>query len=147
MERPILKQPFRPHRSVSLPPGIMSAAMTNKNRVMAIWTPWTVGCRSWLMSLIMTFMFEPAKLQMNWARARGSSIRRSDGAILPVSTGFAIAQSSPSFSLRFRGAHEMPKIARPTVESSIQVQRSSDEREVGERLGEVADLFTGGIDL
>jgi hypothetical protein len=28
-------------------------------------TPWTVVSRSWLMSLIMTFMFEPAKLQMN----------------------------------------------------------------------------------
>jgi hypothetical protein len=27
-----------------------------------------------LMSLIMTFMFEPAKLQMNWASARGTSI-------------------------------------------------------------------------
>ena len=24
------------------------------------------------MSLIITFMFEPAKLQMNWARARGT---------------------------------------------------------------------------
>jgi hypothetical protein len=30
------------------------------------------------MSLIMTFMFEPAKLQMNWARASGISILRSD---------------------------------------------------------------------
>jgi len=30
------------------------------------------------MSLITTFMFEPAKLQMNWARASGSSILRSD---------------------------------------------------------------------
>jgi hypothetical protein len=28
------------------------------------------------MSLIMTFMFEPAKLQMNWARASGTSIFR-----------------------------------------------------------------------
>jgi hypothetical protein len=26
----------------------------------------------------MTFMFEPAKLQMNWARASGASIFRSD---------------------------------------------------------------------
>ena len=92
-----MKQRFRPHRSVSLPPGIMSAAMTSKNRVIAIWTPWTVVCRSWLMSLIMTFMLEPAKLQMNWARASGSSMRRSDGAIFPVSTGFAMSQFLPAF--------------------------------------------------
>jgi hypothetical protein len=26
--------------------------------------------------VIITFMFEPAKLQMNWARARGASTRR-----------------------------------------------------------------------
>src|SRR5580704_17600225 len=91
MESPIVKQRFRPHRSVSFPPGIMSAAMTNKNRVIAIWTPWTVVCRSSLMSLIMTFMLEPAKLQMNCARASGSSMRRSDGAIFPVSTEFAMA--------------------------------------------------------
>ncbi len=59
---------------------------------MAIWTPWTVVCRSWLMSLIMTFMFEPAKLQMNWARASGTSMRRSEGAILPDSTVLAISR-------------------------------------------------------
>jgi hypothetical protein len=32
------------------------------------------------MSLIMTFMFDPAKLQMNWASASGTSIFRSDEA-------------------------------------------------------------------
>jgi hypothetical protein len=32
---------------------------------MATWTPWTVVSRSSLMSVIITFMFEPAKLQMN----------------------------------------------------------------------------------
>src|SRR6516225_7748 len=52
--------------------------MTSRNRVMQTCTPWTVVCRSSLMSLIMTFMFEPAKLQMNWARASGTSIRCSD---------------------------------------------------------------------
>ena len=31
------------------------------------------------MSVIMTFMFEPAKLQMNWARASGTSILLKDG--------------------------------------------------------------------
>jgi hypothetical protein len=30
--------------------------------------------------LIMTFMFDPAKLQMNWAKASGTSIFRSDEA-------------------------------------------------------------------
>jgi len=35
--------------------------------------------RSVLMSVIMTFMFEPAKLQMNWARASGTSILLKDG--------------------------------------------------------------------
>ena len=43
---------------------------------MAIWTPWTVVSRSSLMSLIMTFMLEPAKLQMNCASASGTSICR-----------------------------------------------------------------------
>ena len=33
-------------------------------------TAWMVVFRSVLMSLIMTFMFEPAKLQMNWASAQ-----------------------------------------------------------------------------
>ena len=54
--------------------------MTSKNSVMQTCTPCTVVCRSRLMSLIMTFMFEPAKLQMNWASASGTSIRRSDPA-------------------------------------------------------------------
>ena len=60
-----MKHRFRPYRSVSLPPGIISAAMTSRKIVMAIWTPCTVVSRSSLMSLIITFMFEPAKLQMN----------------------------------------------------------------------------------
>jgi hypothetical protein len=30
------------------------------------------------MSVIITFMFDPAKLQMNWASARGTSITRND---------------------------------------------------------------------
>ena len=36
----------------------------------------TVVSTSLLMSLIITFMFEPAKLQMNWARASGTSTLR-----------------------------------------------------------------------
>ena len=46
---------------------------------MAICTPWTVVSRSVLMSLIITFMLEPAKLQMNWARASGTSTRPQTG--------------------------------------------------------------------
>ena len=45
--------------------------MISRNSVIASWTPWTVVSRSSLMSLIITFMFEPAKLQMNWASASG----------------------------------------------------------------------------
>ena len=39
--------------------------MINKKSVIAVCTPLTVVFRSLLMSLIITFMFEPAKLQMN----------------------------------------------------------------------------------
>ena len=78
-----MKHRLRPQRSVSLPQGIIKAAMTSRNKVMQTWTPWTVVCRSSLMSLIMTFMLEPAKLQMNWARASGISMLRSDAAVVP----------------------------------------------------------------
>ena len=46
--------------------------MISRNSVIAVCTPLTVVSRSWLMSLIITFMFEPAKLQMNCASASGS---------------------------------------------------------------------------
>ena len=54
---------------------------------MAICTPCTVVSRSLLMSLIITFMFEPAKLQMNWARARGTSARRNAPGGRPAAPG------------------------------------------------------------
>ncbi|MEU4508676.1 hypothetical protein AB0G05_04195 [Nonomuraea wenchangensis] len=54
----------------------MSTAMTSRNSVIVPCTPRTVVFRSAPMSLIITFMFEPAKLQMNWARASGASGRR-----------------------------------------------------------------------
>ena len=73
-----MKQRLRPHRSVSLPPGIIRAAMTSRKIVIAVCTPWTVVSRSSLMSLIITFMFEPAKLQMNWASASGTSSFRGE---------------------------------------------------------------------
>ena len=44
------------------------------------------------MSLIMTFMFEPAKLQMNWARASGTSTLRSD----PVTAGAGRGSHDPT---------------------------------------------------
>ena len=49
--------------------------MISRNSVIAVCTPFTVVSRSSLMSLIITFMFEPAKLQMNWASASGSRNR------------------------------------------------------------------------
>src|SRR3954463_2721321 len=72
-----MKQRLRPKRSVSLLHGIIRIAMTSRNSVIASCTPWTVVSRSSLMSLIMTFMFEPAKLQMNCANASGNRARRS----------------------------------------------------------------------
>jgi hypothetical protein len=66
-----MKHRFRPQRSVSLLQGIIRIAMISRNSVIAVWTPLTVVSRSSLMSVIITFMFEPAKLQMNWASARG----------------------------------------------------------------------------
>ena len=58
--RPAVRQRVRPYRSVSFPPGIINAAITNRNRVIATCTPCTVVFRSVLMSLIITFMLEPA---------------------------------------------------------------------------------------
>ena len=78
MVSPSRKHRFRPSRSVSFPHGIINAAITNRKSVMQTCTPWTVVCRSVLMSVIITFMLEPAKLQMNWAKARGTSIARRD---------------------------------------------------------------------
>ncbi len=63
--RPAVKQRLRPQRSVSLLHGIMRTAMISRKSVIVACTPWTVVSRSSVMSLIITFMFEPAKLQMN----------------------------------------------------------------------------------
>ena len=46
--------------------------------MIAVWTPFTVVSRSSLMSVIITFMFEPAKLQMNCASASGRINLRAD---------------------------------------------------------------------
>src|SRR5580765_6486392 len=81
-----MKHRFRPQRSVNLLPGIIKMAMIRRNKVIAVWTPCTVVFRSSLMSLIITFMFEPAKLQMNWASANGNNARRNAGDIRPPLT-------------------------------------------------------------
>jgi hypothetical protein len=60
-----MKQRFRPQRSVSLLHGIIRTAMISRKSVIVVWTPLTVVSRSLVMSLIITFMFDPAKLQMN----------------------------------------------------------------------------------
>jgi len=76
--RPPRKHRFRPQRSVSLLQGIISTAMISRKRVIVAWTPITDVSRSCVMSLIITFMFEPAKLQMNCASASGRISRRAD---------------------------------------------------------------------
>jgi hypothetical protein len=93
-----MKHRLRPQRSVSLPHGIIKAAMTSRNKVMQTCTPCTVVCRSSLMSLIMTFMLEPAKLQMNWARASGMSILRSDAAVACVPAAAVMTPASCSLA-------------------------------------------------
>src|SRR5436853_1039942 len=74
MESPRIKHFFRPIRSVSLLPRIISAAIVSRNSVIAVCTPCTVVPMSFAMLLIATFMFDPAKLHTNCAAASGSSI-------------------------------------------------------------------------
>ena len=62
--------------------------MITRKSVIVVCTPFTSVCRSWLMSLIITFMFEPAKLQMNWASASGARKARGEP------THFAVAAPS-----------------------------------------------------
>ena len=73
-----MKHLLRPQRSVSLLHGIIRIAMISKNRVIAVCTPFTVVSRSMLMSVIITFMFTPAKLRMNWACSSGRGNLRGD---------------------------------------------------------------------
>jgi hypothetical protein len=63
----------------------MKMAMTTRNTVITVCTPWTVVSRSALMSVSMTFMLEPAKLQMNCASANGTSMRLGDHERTPLS--------------------------------------------------------------
>ena len=88
-----MKHRLRPHRSVSLLHGIISTAMISRNSVIVVCTPFTSVFRSWLMSLIITFMFEPAKLQMNWASASGAMNARGELTQLavPAAAAFGVA--------------------------------------------------------
>src|SRR3954447_13639597 len=99
----MVKQRLRPQRSLSLLHGIMRIAMINKNRVIAAWTPCTVVSRSSVMSLIITFMFEPAKLQMNWASASGARNLRGEIAEAP----------DARFALKAPLASRLPLLRRP----------------------------------
>jgi hypothetical protein len=65
--------------------------MINKNSVIAVCTPFTVVSRSSLMSVIITFMFEPAKLQMNCASARGRINLRGDIPARPETRAWLVA--------------------------------------------------------
>ncbi len=89
---PPVRHRLRPHRSVSLLQGIIRIAMISRNRVMTVCTPFTSVFRSWLMSPIITFMFEPAKLQMNWARASGAISLRELRSASPEATPWAAAE-------------------------------------------------------
>ncbi len=60
MIRPRTKQRFRPQMSVSLLPGIISAAIVRVNSVIAVCTPATFVPRSLAIALIATFMFVAA---------------------------------------------------------------------------------------
>ena len=74
--------------------------MISRNSVIAVWTPFTVVSRSLLMSAIITFMFEPAKLQMNCAIASGRISRRADASGRSgVSASFTDAE--PSLMTRY----------------------------------------------
>jgi hypothetical protein len=69
--------------------GIIRIAIVSRNRVMTVWTPFTSVFRSLLMSPIITFMFEPAKLQMNWASASGAINLRELRSASPVARPWA----------------------------------------------------------
>src|SRR6266566_6762416 len=90
--------------------------MTSRKTVIAICAPCTVVFRSLLMSVIITFMFEPAKLQMNWASARGRINLLGDITARPeiraslAATGFSVTRSHDrnGVSARLRQQTESP---------------------------------------
>src|SRR5690242_20067168 len=119
--------------------------MTSRKTVIATWTPWTVVSRSSLMSLIITFMLEPAKLQMNWARARAASARPCPVGRAGLAVSFTcIAAARVLFGHREAVSRRMPVVvvARAglcLLQLLVECHRRGDEGEMGERLGEVAE--------
>src|SRR5690606_37897233 len=111
--------------------------MTSRNSVMATCTPWTVVSRSRLMSLIITFMFEPAKLQMNCARASGTSTRRTVVAGVAALAVSAMRRRHGSLGRRHPGGVERP----------VGAEDGGDEGPVGGGLREVGDRPPGRVDL
>src|SRR5436190_1687774 len=68
--------------SVSLLPGIISAAIVRVKAVMAVWTPLTLVPRSLAIELIATFIVVAAKLHRNCASTSGISIPRASAAVV-----------------------------------------------------------------
>src|SRR5829696_4579865 len=145
-----MKQTLRPQMSVSLAPGIISAAIVSVNSVMVVWIPVTEVPRSSAIVLIATFMLDPAKLQMNWARARGST--RAPAALLTaapsppelvtsVLPGSRPDEAHTNCPIRSGGRAPLP------VERGVEAGRGVDQGQVREGLGEVPDLFPGQGDL
>ena len=118
---PPIRHRFRPHRSVSLLQGIIRIAIVSRNSVITVWTPFTSVFRSLLMSAIITFMFEPAKLQMNWASASGAINRRALRSASPVarpSAGEVLISEPPGQHYRIarwtRGRRPFRRPAHPS---------------------------------
>ena len=122
-----MKHRLRPQRSVSLLHGIIRIAMISRNRVIAVCTPFTVVSRSWLMSVIITFMFDPAKLQMNWASARGRINLRGDTTARPGTRApLAAARSSVTRAHILLAVREFAHSLRTMMERCLSaVQRST----------------------
>src|SRR3954463_2044535 len=147
--RPAMKQTLRPQMSVSLLPGIISAAIVSVNSVMVVWIPVTEVPRSVAIVLIATFMLEPAKLQMNWASARGITMAPAVAAALTLPVRELVMSVLPGpqpgrarmDSSRSGGRAGLP------IQRGVQACRGIDEGQMGERLREVADLLTGQGDL
>jgi hypothetical protein len=72
-----------------------AATMTSRNRVIAVFIPSRVVCSDSLMALIITVIFVPAKLRMNWASAGGISA-------LPVACDDRATQLAQSFHTSLR---------------------------------------------
>ena len=94
--------------------------MITRNSVIAVCTPLTVVSRSSLMSVIITFMFEPAKLQMNWASAsgriniRGETTGRTGIRTWPAATGFSLTRRQSNREQRRGVDHQTePSIGTP----------------------------------